>query len=81
MLEQEEIDDHLLDVHDIEGGASSLKPLQEIDMDTKITFSLPSLLDIELVVQSNVFCPSSVASSTLWTPSSTIPQANYGEYA
>ena len=49
MTVQEEIDEHIDNVHGIEGGATSLKPVQVIDVDTKITFSLPSLLDIELV--------------------------------
>ena len=49
MTVQDEIDEHIYNVHGIEEGATSLKPIQEIDVDTKITFSLPSILDIELV--------------------------------
>ena len=49
MIEQDKIDEHINNVDGVEEGATSLKPIQEIDVDTKITFSLPSLLDIELV--------------------------------
>ena len=49
MTEQDKIDEHIKDVHGIEEGATSLKPLQQIEVDTKLTFSLPSALDIELV--------------------------------
>ena len=49
MVEQEEIDDHSRDVHGIVGGIQTLKPIQVIEVNTKIAFTLPSLLEIELL--------------------------------
>ena len=49
MMEQEEIDEHINNVHGVEGGVTTLKPVQIIEVDTKIAFTLPSLLEIELV--------------------------------
>ena len=49
MQEQDEIDDHIRNVHGIVGGVISMKPVQIIEVDTKIAFTLPSLLEIELV--------------------------------
>ena len=49
MMEQEEIDEHINNVHGVVGGVTTLKPVQVIEVDTKIAFTLPSLLDIELV--------------------------------
>ena len=49
MQEQEEIDDHIRNVHGVEYGVNSMKPVQRIEVDTKIVFILPSILEIELV--------------------------------
>ena len=47
--EQPAITDHIEDVHGVEEGIESLKEMQVIEVDTKIAFSLPSILDIELM--------------------------------
>ena len=48
MDEQEQIDDHVRDVHGVENGINSMKPVQRIEVDTKIAFTLPSILEIEI---------------------------------
>ena len=48
MAEQPEINEHIQDVHGILGGIEILKPMQIIEVDIKIAFTLPSLLEIEL---------------------------------
>ena len=37
------MDDHLEDVHDIEGGATALLPFREIEVNASITFEVPDL--------------------------------------
>ena len=49
IMEQDEIDEHINNVHGIAGGVLTMKPVQIIEVDTKIPFTLPSLLEIELV--------------------------------
>ena len=49
--EQPAIDDHIETVHGIIEGVETLKEHQVIQVDSKITFTLPSLLDIELLGQ------------------------------
>ena len=49
MIDQDHIDEHYQDVHGIEGGAIKLSPLQEIEVDTKIAFTLPTLQEIEQI--------------------------------
>lgn len=49
LIDQDYIDEHYQDVHGIEGGAIKLSHLQEIEVDTKIAFTLPSLQEIEQV--------------------------------
>ena len=41
------IDEHVRQVHNI-AGIESMRPVQRIEVDTKIEFILPSLLDIEV---------------------------------
>ena len=47
--EQPAIDDHVETVHGLTDGVETLKENQVIQVDSKITFTLPSLLDIELL--------------------------------
>ena len=49
MAEEPRIEEHIEDVHGIEGGIETLKPMQVIEVDTKIAFTLPSLLEMELL--------------------------------
>ena len=46
LVEQDQINEHYLNVHNIE-GVTSLSPLQAIEVDSKVAFALPSLLKIE----------------------------------
>ena len=47
MDEDDMIDDHVRDVH-VVNGVQSLTPVQRIEVDTKIAFTLPSMLEIEV---------------------------------
>ena len=47
--EQRAIDEHVEDVHGFTNGVDDLKENQIIQVDSKIAFTLPSLLDIELL--------------------------------
>ena len=47
LVEQDHITEHSREVHGIEGGITSLSPLQEIEVDSSITFTCPSLLQIK----------------------------------
>ena len=47
--EQPAIDDHVETVHGFTDGVETLKENQIIQVDSKVTFTLPSLLDIELL--------------------------------
>ena len=46
--EDGEIDEHVKDVHGLVNGIGSLSQIQKIEVDTKIAFSLPSILEIEI---------------------------------
>ena len=47
--EQRAIDEHVEDIHGFTNGVDDLKENQIIQVDSKIAFTLPSLLDIELL--------------------------------
>ena len=48
LYQQEQIDGHCEIVHGI-SAPESLKPVQKIEVDSKLTYTLPSALDIEHV--------------------------------
>ena len=47
MEEDEMIDEHIKDVHKV-NGLGAMTPVQRIEVDTKLEYTLPDLLDIEL---------------------------------
>ena len=47
LLDQDHVDEHYLDVHSLEGGAAALIQLEEIEVNTKLPFSVPDLQAIE----------------------------------
>ena len=51
MGEQQAIDHHLEDVHGVEDGITSLSEQIMIEVDSKAVFTIPSLLDIEILGQ------------------------------